>query len=109
MDHHVPLDITLALRANGIDCLTLEDDGTKRWDDRPLLARSTELDRVMVSLDRDPYVIASQCMLSGTEFSGLVYGHQLRLTIGQAIRDLELVAKAMEPHEIRNFIQRIPL
>ena len=109
MDHHVPIDITLGLRARGVDCLFLEEDGTKRWADQPLLIRSTQLNPVMVSLDRDLFNIATQWIREGMEFSGLVYGHQLRLTIGQAIRDLEIVAQVMQPEEMRNSIQRIPL
>ena len=37
MDHHVQGAITRGLRARGIDVLTAEEDGTKRWPDDRLL------------------------------------------------------------------------
>jgi hypothetical protein len=39
----------------------------------------------------------------------LVYAHQLSVTIGQAVRDLELIAKAIDPQDMRNRIEFIPL
>lgn len=46
---------------------------------------------------------------AGIEFSGLVYTHQLSVTIGQAVRDLELIAKAFGPEDMLNHIVFIPL
>ena len=37
--------------------------------------------------------IGRRWQVSGCEFSGIVYAHQLRITVGQAIADLKLVAK----------------
>ena len=45
---------------------------------------------------------------SGKDFSGLVYAHQQQITIGQAVKDLELIAKALEPQDMRNRIEFIP-
>ena len=38
----------------------------------------------------------------------LVYAHQLGVTIGQAIRDLELITYALAPADMRNRIEFIP-
>ena len=40
---------------------------------------------------------------------GLLYVHQLSVTIGQAVRDLELITKALAPEDMRNHIEFIPL
>ena len=54
-------------------------------------------------------VITNQWLKTGREFSGLVYVHQLRLTIGQAIQDLTLIAQVLDPEDMRNRIQYLPL
>jgi hypothetical protein len=41
-------------------------------------------------------------------FSGLIFGHQLGGTIGQFVKDLELIAKASEHDEWVNAVQYIP-
>lgn len=46
---------------------------------------------------------------SGTAFGGIVYAHQLRVTIGQAVRDLELICQLIAPDEARNQIYHLPL
>jgi hypothetical protein len=59
--------------------------------------------------DDDFLAIGRAWQLSGREFAGIVYAHQLRVTIGQAIRDLELIARIMSPDEMRNRIEFMPL
>jgi hypothetical protein len=46
---------------------------------------------------------------TGREFAGLIYAHQLDVTIGRAIRDLELLAQVLDPEDMRNHIEFIPL
>jgi hypothetical protein len=42
-------------------------------------------------------------------FNGLVYAHQLSITIGQAIRDLDLLVQVLATQDIRNRIEFLPL
>jgi hypothetical protein len=109
MDHHVPVAITAELRRRGIDVLTAQEDESDQLDDDLLLERSRQLDRVLFSQDRDLLRIANERLDSGRDFSGLVYAHQLSITIGQAIRDLELLAQALDPQDIRDRIEFLPL
>jgi hypothetical protein len=46
--------------------------------------------------------------LSGHDFAGVAYAHQLKISIGQAIRDLELLAKALDPDDMRNRVEYLP-
>ncbi len=108
-DHHVPAAIADGLAAKGIDVLTAAADGRADWDDERILERATELQRLVFTQDADFLVIVHAWITQGQDFAGLVYGHQLRVTIGQAIRDLELVAAVMEPHEMRNRVEYLPL
>jgi hypothetical protein len=41
--------------------------------------------------------LADEWLTNGRDFAGVIYAPQLGITIGQAIRDLELIAKVMEP------------
>lgn len=93
MDHHVDSAITEGLRRRGIDVLTCRDDGTNTWDDERLLERATELGRALFTQDDDFLAIAHRQQLAGRTFAGVIYGHQLDLSIGQAVRDLELIAQ----------------
>jgi hypothetical protein len=74
-----------------------------------LLDRATELGRVLFTQDDDLLVEASERQKTGDPFAGVVYGHQLRLTIGEAIDDLELIARVTEPEELLNAVLFLPL
>jgi predicted nuclease of predicted toxin-antitoxin system len=53
MDVHVPAEITNGLRLRGIDVITSQEDGTRESDDESLLARATELERMLFTEDTD--------------------------------------------------------
>jgi len=108
MDHHVHAGITAGLRRRGVDVLTAAQDGASDWDDEPLLERAGELGRVLFTQDDDLLAITHAWLKGGRDFSGLVYGHQLALTVGQAVRDLELMARVLNPEEMRNRIEFLP-
>jgi hypothetical protein len=109
MDHNVHAAITQGLRSRGVDCLTAEEDGRARAADEDILARALVLRRGVFSEDVDFLAIASQWLRTGREFDGVVYARQMGITIGQAIADLELIAKVLEPEEMRNTVEWIPL
>jgi len=108
-DHHVPRAIAVGVRQRGIDVLTTEADGTADRDDEFLLQRATELGRVVFTQDRDFLVLAADWQRARREFPGMVYAHQLRITIGAAIHDLVLIASLMNPDDIRNRVEFLPL
>ena len=109
MDHHVDAAITDGLRRRGVDVLTCRDDGTTTWEDERLLERATILGRLFFSQDDDLLVIARRWQAEGRSFGGLAYGHQLDLSIGEAIRDLELIAAVYEPEDVRDRVEYLPL
>ncbi|MFM9966535.1 MAG: DUF5615 family PIN-like protein [Planctomycetaceae bacterium] len=109
MDVHVPQQITEALRDKGIDVLTAQEDFTTEMDDSALIDRATDLGRVLVSQDADMLREAKIRQETGEPFSGIVYGHQRKNTIGQAIRDLELIAEVLSSNDMANHVERIPL
>jgi hypothetical protein len=107
MDHHVPSAITAGLRKRGVDVLTAEEDGSATLDDDPLLDRATSLGRVRFSQDQDLLAIAHQRLQTGAAFA-VVYAHQLGISIGQAVRDLELIAKILDPNDMQNRVEYLP-
>ena len=109
MDHHVHAAITEGLRRRGVDVITAHEDGAAEFEDERLLQRATQRSRVLFSQDKDLLILTHQWLQAGIEFSGLVYTHQLSVTIGQAVRDLELIAKAFGPEDMLNHIVFIPL
>jgi uncharacterized protein with PIN domain len=109
MDHHVPRAITNGLRLRGVDVLTAHEDGKDEALDPDLLDRSTELRRVLFTQDRDLLEEAKRRQEKGVPFHGVIYGHQLQVSIGMCVRDLELIAKGGEPEDVINQIQFLPL
>jgi hypothetical protein len=108
MDHHINSAITAGLRRRGVDVLTCAEDSMDRSDDTRILQRATELGRAVFTQDDDFLAIADEWLEAGRELAGVIYAHQLAITIGQAVRDLELVAKVLEPVEITNKIVFLP-
>ena len=109
MDVHVPRPITLGLRLASVDVLTARDDNHATADDDTLLDRATELGRVLFSQDEDLLKIARFRQLNGVPFAGVVYGHQQRVTIGRCVHDLELIAKVLDPTDMENVVQYVPI
>ena len=105
MDQHVPAQIADGLRRRGIDVLTAYEDDRSTGDDEDLLARATALRRILFSQDTDFLVISGEWQRTGHEFAGIVYAHQLNVTIGRAVRDLELLARVMDSKDMRNRIE----
>ncbi len=109
MDHHVPRAITNGLRLRGVDVLTAYEDGTSELHDPELVDRATELERVLFTQDDDLLTEATQRQRQGQPFSGVIYAHQLRVSIGDCVRDLEVVVQAGDPEDMAGQILFLPL
>jgi hypothetical protein len=60
-------------------------------------------------MDADFFLETKISLENEQTFSGLIYAHQLSITIGQAVRDLELIAKNGELADMQNRMEFIPL
>lgn len=109
MDQHVPRAITSGLRARGVDVITAHEDGASHMGDPDLLDRAGELGRVLFTRDRHLLAEAARRQREGIPFGGIIYAHQLRVSIGTCIEDLEIIAKAGEPEDIVNRVEFLPL
>jgi predicted nuclease of predicted toxin-antitoxin system len=109
MDVHVRREITEGLRARGVDVLTAQEDGARELDDAYLLDRATAIGHILFSQDDDLLREGARRQQAGEGFAGIIYAHQLNITIGQCIEDLELIAKTTEPEEWMNRVIYLPL
>lgn len=100
MDHHVPRAVTNGLRLRGVDVLTAHEDGASELVDPVLLDRASGLGRVLFTQDDDLLAEATHRQHRGQPFGGVIYAHQLRVSVGDCVRDLELVAKAGDPKDM---------
>ncbi len=89
--------------------LTAYEDGTSTLNDPSLLDRATELERVLFTRDDDLLTEAAQRQQTGQIFYGVIYAHQLRVTIGKCVRDLEVLAFAGEPDDVIGRVIFLPL
>lgn len=109
MDVHVKRAVSDGLRRRGVDVLTAQAAGTDRLNDADLLDHATSLARVLFSQDDDLLREATMRQQNDQHFAGVVYAHQLNITIGQTIQDLELIAKLYQPEDIENRVEYLPL
>ncbi|OZH52134.1 hypothetical protein AFK68_24985 [Hydrocoleum sp. CS-953] len=108
MDVHIPIAITQQLRRRGVDVITaIEDDAAELLDDQ-LLARATLQGRVLFTQDIGFKVLAETWQSQGKPFAGLIFGHQLGGTIGEFVKDLELIALGSEADEWLNIVEYLP-
>ena len=77
-------------------------------DDDPLLDRANSLGRVLFSQDQDLLAIAHRRLQAGLAFAGVVYAHQLGISVGQGVRELELIAKILDPDDMLNRVEYLP-
>jgi len=109
MDHHVPRAITEGLRSRGVDVITSFEDSTNEWGDSELLDRASQLGCVLFTQDFNLLQEATNRQRSGKAFLGVIYAHQLHISVGGCIRDLEIIAKAGETADLLNQVQYLPL
>lgn len=109
LDEHVDVAILNGLRALGVDAISVQEDGLDGSTDLALFQRCIVLQRVIFSRDRDFLVEAQRRTRTNESFTGVVYVHQDRLSIGRCIEDLALLAQVFEPEDMANRIEYLPL
>jgi hypothetical protein len=108
-DQHVPAAIARALRLRGIDVLTAYEDGAAAWEDEALLQRAIALGRVLFTQDEDLLALAHRRQSEQRTFPGVIYAHQLHVSVGRCVTDLELISKAVSADEMAGHVEFLPL
>ncbi len=109
LNQHVPRAITIGLRLRDVDVITAYEDGASQMEDPDLLDRAGALGRVLFTRDDDLLAEATKRQREGAPFCGVIYAHQMRVSIGACVHDLEIIAKAGEPKDMQNQVQFLPL
>ena len=109
MDEHVPSAVTVGLRVRDADVLTVQEDGMDRQPDSVLMDRATAMGRLVVTFDPDFLREAHRRQIEGSVFSGVVFARQTRISIGELVRDLHLIAECGTPQEVANQVIFLPL
>ena len=109
MDVHIPKAITTGLRIRGVDVITAQEDNAATLPDPSLLNRATELQRTLFTFDDDLLREAQRRQSEGLPFAGVIYTRFLKVSIGECISDLELIAKSGEPEDMLNSVEFLPL
>jgi len=109
MDHHIPRAITNGLRLRNIDIVTAFEDNSHEIDDPALLDRAAVLGRVLFSQDEDLLIEAKRRQSTKIVFSGVIYAQQQRVSIGQCVRDLEIIALVGQSQDTENRVLYLPL
>jgi hypothetical protein len=108
-DVHVDHAIVGQLRLRQVDVRTAQDDGVARLSDELLLEHAGRLNRPLVTHDIRFHAMAENWQQQGRPFCGLVFAHQMQVSIGQCVRDLELIAKATDREDWVSAVVRLPL
>ena len=109
MDVHVRRAITEGLRLRGVDVITAQEDNSSLLKDPELLDRAWKLQRILFSQDADLLREANRRQQAGEQFVGVVYAHQLNITIAECITDLELISKSSNLDDCMNHVTFLPL
>ncbi len=106
-DEGVDVRIAHGLARRDIDVSTAADDGLIGAP-RPLqIEHASELKRVIVSADLDFLELADAARSARQRFPGLIFILP-RTNVGTAIRNIALLASALEPQDIESWIEWIP-
>ncbi len=92
MDVHVPYPITVQLRLRGVEVVTAQEDGASGLTDSEVFDRASSLGCVLFTQDIDLVREAARRQRAAVPFGGVIYAHQLRITIGRCVEELELLA-----------------
>jgi hypothetical protein len=109
IDHHVADAVARGLRRREVDVIVAREDGYDRAPDDLLLQHATELGRIVFTQDEDFLVLGPEWNAAGRQFAGIVFSHQLGVTIGRIVNDLHLIVEAMPAEEIRDRVIYLPL
>jgi predicted nuclease of predicted toxin-antitoxin system len=92
-----------------VDVFTVQEDGRVGDADPDVLDRAGELGRVVFTQDADFLAEGTRRQRAGIQFAGVIYAHQLRVSVAQCIDDLELVAGALDLAEFEGRVEYLPL
>ncbi len=108
-DEHIKDAIAQALLRLNHHVLTVQGDGHGGRPDPEILARATQLGRLLFTQDKDFLKIARDAQIGGIHFCGILYCHQPKLSVGAIVADLSMLAEFGDPKDYENQVTYLPL
>jgi hypothetical protein len=108
-DVHVDYAIAGQLRLRQVDIITAQEDGASRLSDEQLLDRAAVLRRPLFTHDIRLHAMVLDLQSRKRSFFGLIFAHLNQVSIGQCVRELEIIAKATSLDDRQSSVLRLPL
>jgi len=109
MDVHIPMAIIRHLRLRSVNVATVTGEGANTLSEKALLQLTRAHGRVIFARDIRFKTLAENWQRTGKPFAGLIHDHAEGASIGQYVRDLELITKACEPAKLVDTVIHLPL
>jgi uncharacterized protein with PIN domain len=100
LDEHIPAAVAQGLRRRGVDILTVQEAGRSGLSDPEQIAFARTTSRVIVTMDSDFLVLASQ----GVSHAGIAYANPNR-SIGDLITASMLLFEVLTSAEMTNHVE----
>ena len=101
LDEPIPLAIASQLRRREIEVFTLQELGVLGDSDANHLERATKMGCVLCTCDGDFLKLAAD----GMEHARIVFGNQLRHSIGDWVNALVLIHAVYTPDDMKNHVE----
>lgn len=101
LDENVDEAVAVGLIRRGVDVTTTQQVGLGGATDQLVFSHCQQSGRVLFTSDKDFLRLHS----SISDHNGVVYAHQQRISIGDAIRGLLLIWEILEPAEMAGRVE----
>jgi Domain of unknown function (DUF5615) len=92
-----------ALRAQGIDVRTVEEEGAQGYSDEQQLLYAKALGWVIYSFNRGHFMaLHTRFLTEGISYAGIILAPQNRYSIGEQLRRILLLIEAKSAEEMQN-------
>ena len=102
-DEHIPYAVTDELKRRGLDVLTCQEIGLRSEADEAILATARELRRTVYTRD-DDYL---RLHAVGVLHEGILYHHQSKYSIGNAVEAVAIACSVLNQDEMRNNVEHL--
>lgn len=100
-DEHISHRVIRGLERLGIDAISIQRAGLRTSGDPVILVAARRLERVIYTYDDDFLKLNS----AGIPHLGILYHHQHKYSIGQAVNAVALACQALTMEEMRNRVE----
>ncbi len=101
LDENIAKAVLKGLRLRGIDAVSVTDVGMRTKSDIEHIQKALELGRVIVTFDNDFLKLNNE----GVTHAGIAFFQDSYTSVGDMIRDLELLYQVMDAEDMFNHVE----